>query len=140
MAIQTKSLSATTEKWQRRAGVASDDYKKGVQSPKRPWQASTKAAEELYEAGVQESIGRKGFGAGVGRVSDSEWKDAAVQKGAKNYAPGVRYGVPKYSKRMGPVLAHMQTITLPAPGARGSPANIERSSTFQREMAKFRTG
>lgn len=140
MAIQTKSLADTVKKWKTNAGAASSFYQEGVLKPKRPWQESTIAAEENYEAGVQAAISDKRFGKGVRGSSNAEWQKMASVKGTRNYPGGVRDGESKYTKEMGPVLSYMQGITLPPPGMRGSRQNIDRSVHFQEEMAKFRTG
>jgi hypothetical protein len=140
MGIVTKSLSATVDKWGKNTSTAGPYYTSGVESPKRPCIESAKAAEPLYVQGVQDGISRGAFGKGLAKVSESDWKEAAVSKGASRYPAGCRAAAPKFTKAMGPVLSHMQGITLPPPGTRGSPANIQRAVTFMEEMAKFRTG
>lgn len=140
MAIKTKTLAATVKKWADNAAGAAKFYAAGVLAPKRPWQAATVAAEDNYEAGVQAAITDKRFGKGVRNSSDSEWSKMASGKGARNYPGGIRDGTTKYNKNMGPVLVHMQAITLPEGGPRGSRLNIDRSVAFQEQMAKFRTG
>lgn len=140
MALKVKTADQAGEKFGRKAPGSVPDYIIGIENPKREWQISTLASEEIYETATQEAISDKRFGKGVKRSSDAEHKTASVGKGASRYPEGVRLAVPKYVERMGPVLAHMARITLPPPGPRGSQLNIERSVTFQREMAKFRTG
>lgn len=140
MSIKTKSLSDTVDKYGKNTATAAPYYTKGIENPKRECIASAIAAEPLYEQGVQEAISRKGFSAGLSKVSESEWKAASSGKGAARYPGGCRAGLARFSKGMGPVLSHMQGIELPPPGTRGSPANIQRAVMFMQEMAKFRTG
>jgi len=140
MPIKTKSLADTVDKWGKNTSTAGPYYTKGVENPKRPCIESAKAAEELYNSGVIEAISRGAFGKGLSKVSESDWKDAASGKGASRYPAGCKAGQPKFSKGMGPVLSHMQSIDLPPAGTRGSPDNIQRAVTFMTEMAKFRTG
>lgn len=140
MALKVKSAAEAGEKFGRKAPGAVPDYIKGIENPKRDWQTSTLAAEPIYETATQEAIADKRFGKGVRRTSDAEHKAASVGKGASRYPQGIREAVPKYVERIAPVLAHMERITLPPPGPRGSPANIARSVAFQEQMAKFRTG
>lgn len=140
MALKVRSASEATEEWARAAPLSVPKYIRGIKSPKRDWQAATKAAEPLFEAGVQAAIARKAFGKGVDESSDSEWEEMALSKGATNYPGGIRAGKTKYSRKIAPVLSHMERIDLPPPGVRGSPANIARSVAFQEQMAKYRTG
>jgi hypothetical protein len=140
MAIKTKSLADTADKYGKNTSTAGPYYSKGIENPRRPCIESAKAAEELYNAGVMDAISRGGFGKGLAKVSEADWKDAASGKGASRYPGGCKAAIPKYTKGMGPVLSHMQSIDLPPPGTRGSPANIQRAVTFMEEMAKFRTG
>ena len=140
MALKVKSAAEAAEKLGRKAPAAVTDYVKGIKSPKRPWQESTLAAEEIYDGAVTASIAAKRFGKGVRDSSNAEHQAMSVSKGAARYPGGISLGLPKYIRKMGPVLTYMAGITLPPRGARGSPANIARSSAFQEQMAKFRTG
>ena len=139
MALKVKSAAEAGEKLGRRAPGAVPDYVKGIKSPKRPWQESTLAAEDIYDGAVTAAIADKRFGKGVRGSSNAEHQAMSIGKGAARYPSGIREAIPKYVRKMGPVLTHMAAITLPPPGPRGSPANIARSSHFQAEMAKFRT-
>jgi hypothetical protein len=140
MGIKTKSLSDTTEKYVKNTSTAGSYYQKGIENPRRPCIESAKAAEPLYEEGVAAAIARKGFSAGLDKVSETDWKNAAISKGVSRYPTGCKLSKDKYNKSMGEVLSHMSGIDLPPKGTRGSPANIARSVAFQEEMAKFRTG
>lgn len=140
MALKVRSAAEATEEWLRAAPLSLPKYKRGITSPKRPWQESTLASEDIYEDEVQKAIAAKRFGKGVGGSSNAEHQAMSLSKGAANYPGGIRAGKTKYNRKITPVLAYMSNIDLPPPGGRGSPENIARSSAFQTQMAKYRTG
>ena len=50
--VKTKPVDVVVDKWRRRAEVASDDYKTGIQNPRRAWSEGSLAAKEAGAAGV----------------------------------------------------------------------------------------
>jgi len=99
---EIKSLEEIKEKWVRVTGQRADDYRKGIDSPKKDWAAATKAAEPAYEAGVQASIGRKAFGKGVDEAGTGKWQKKAKELGTARFAPGVAAAKEEYGKGFAP--------------------------------------
>ena len=121
-----KSMDRISAKWIERASVASEDYKLGVMSPRRPWEESTKAAEGNYEDGIQAAISRKAFGKGVGAAGNAKWQRKAADVGAGRFGPGIRAAKPEYEKGFSPYRAVIEGTALPPKGVKGSPENYER--------------
>lgn len=140
MPIKVRSAAEAVAEWIRVAPGAVPKYVRGIKTPKRNWHAATKAAKDIYVAAIQAAIARNAFGKGVDESSDAEWEEMALTKGATNYPGGIMAGKEKYGRKIVPVLAHMERIDLPPPGARGSPEQIARAVKFMQEMAKYRTG
>ena len=66
-----------------------EDYRNGVQNPRKDWATSTAAAESAYETGVQLAITKKRFGKGVKKAGTEKWQRGAVEKGTQRWGPGV---------------------------------------------------
>ena len=124
--MQVKSLSDTSSKWNRRASSATQEYSAGVASPRRSWEASTKASEKNYEAGVQAAITRKAFGKGVGAAGDSKWQSRSQELGSGRFASGVQASENAYNEGVAPYHQVLSSLTLTPRGSKGSPENLNR--------------
>jgi hypothetical protein len=123
---KTKGVSATVDKWQRRASVAQPDYLAGVQNPRTPWDQAAKAAEANYKTAVTTAATEGRFGKGVARVGAQKWLDGAQKKGPARYVEGVQLGGVNFQDRINTVLSTIEGVTLPARGPKGSPSNYQR--------------
>lgn len=121
-----KPLDRISEKWSRQSQAATPEYIAGIQNPRKSWAAATAAAESNYEAGVQAAISRKAFGNGVKRAGDSKWQQGALAKGSQRWGPGIAASKDLYEQGFAPYRAAIESITLPARGPKGDPANINR--------------
>jgi hypothetical protein len=121
-----KSMDRIVEKWKRVAGAAGAEYTEGIQNPRADWATQTKEAEPRYEAGVQASINRKGFGKGVTKAGTVKWQAMSVAKGPSRWSAGISLSGDAYREGFEPYARVLTALTLPARGARGDPKNIER--------------
>jgi hypothetical protein len=121
-----KDLGRIVEKWKRKAAASQQDYKVGVQRPRRPWQQATLAAEERWTQAIQEAAARGAFGAGVQGSSDAEWSRGVQLKGVQRWAPGVAASVEKYQRGFAPYAEVIRNLQLPERGPTGDPGNIQR--------------
>lgn len=128
MALQVKPIDKIVAKWQSRASGASADYTAGVQSPRRGWHDSTKAAETAYNAGVQAGIARGAFGKGVDSAGDSKWKDRASTLGSQRYPGGISAAAPAFQKGFGKFVPVLQGLDLSPRGPKGSAQNYDRAA------------
>jgi len=122
-----KSVQASSDKWQRRASQATQDYQEGVNNPRAPWAASTAAAADRYKDGVQKSITRNSFQKGVAKAGDATWIKGATQKGPNRFAEGVSVSADKYQQGFAPYQQVLASAQLPPKFAKGDPRNYERS-------------
>lgn len=136
----TKSLSASGAKWSNNASNAGQAYSEGVQSPRRPWAASTLAAEGSYKEGVTAAITRGAFGKGVQAAGDATWQARAQSLGAGRFSSGVLASVDNYTKNFGPYLQTIASLVLPPRGSKGSAQNLNRVSTVANALRKQKTG
>jgi len=136
--VKTKPIDKVTKKWQERASVATDDYKFGVENPKRDWAKATEESAGAWEQGVQQAIREKRFVKGVRSAGTEKWQKRASEKGAVRYADGIRTAVDEYERKMAEVLRVMEGVDLPPRGPRGDPRNIERVARIADALHKWK--
>ena len=124
--MNVKPIEDASDKWVRRAGVASEDYKKGVENPRRSWAESASAAEASYKAGVVSAANAGRYGKGVKAAGDSKWKEMAITKGPGRFAEGVAIGKDDWQKGFAPYHSTLNSLKLPARGPKGDPKNLQR--------------
>ena len=135
-----KSGSSVAEKWARVTPARSEDYKLGIQQPRTPWAAASKASEERYKAGVTEAAGRGAYGKGVTSAGDQKWSGKSLSKGVNRFAEGVALSAPDYQAGVQPYLDTIAATTLPPRFAKGDPRNIERVKVLAAALRKRKTG
>lgn len=138
--VRTKPIDVVQKKWADRASVAADDYKFGVQNPKRDWQKATEAAFDAWTKGIQAAIAEKRFIGGVRKAGTEKWQRKAVEVGADRYTSGVRAAVDEYAAAMSEVLRVIEGVDLPPRGPKGDPRNIERVARIADALHKFAIG
>ena len=103
-----------------------EDYKTGVENPRRDWATATAAAEAAYDAGVTQAIAKKRFGKGVKAAGTSAWQEGAIQKGTARWGPGVTMAQDKFARNFAPYRDAIERTTLPPRYARRDPRNLAR--------------
>lgn len=135
-----KSTGSVAEKWARVTPQRQQDYQAGIQAPRTPWAAATKAGEERYKAGVNEAIARGAFGKGVTAAGDQKWQSKSLAKGPTRFAEGVALSAPDYQAAVAPYLDVIAATTLPPRYAKGDPRNVERVKVISAALRKRKTG
>ena len=123
---EIKSMSAITDKWTRVTPGRVDDYRLGIEHPKRDWEEETLAAEGNWKAGVDAAQAKGLFGKGVKRAGSGKWKEKALKKGPGRFAEGVYIAGPDYAKGFGPYRDAIERVDLGPRFPRRDPRNIER--------------
>lgn len=135
-----KSGAMTSEKWARVTPQRQQDYQLGVQQPRTPWAAATKAAEERYKTAVQEASARGAFGKGVTAAGDARWSQKTLSKGPSRFAEGVALSAPDYQAGVQPYLDTIAAVQLPPRFPKGDPRNLERVKAITSALRKRKTG
>jgi len=104
----------------------SEDYRIGVENPRKSWSASAAAAESAYEMGVTQAIAKKRFGKGVKDAGDEKWQRGALEKGTSRWGPGVTLAEADYRREFAPYRDAIERCTLPPRYARRDPRNLAR--------------
>ncbi len=135
-----KSAAQITEKWQRRAQQATQDYTAGIDAVTES--PTAKAALKLDKAGLNymEAINSGRTKRALERVDVNQWKEAAKTKGGARYASGVTAAAPKMQEFMNAFLPYAEQVS--AEVARMPDVTIEdniaRSAYAQRKLHEFK--
>lgn len=135
-----RSISDIASKWTRVTPARSEDYREGVESPKKDWETETKAAEGRYKEGVTKAANEGRFGRGVSEAGTSKWKDRAIKVGVDRWGPGVSLAGPEYEKGFGPFRDVIERTSLPPRGPKGDPRNYERVKAIGDALHKAKIG
>jgi len=138
--MEIKSIGAIQEKWGRVTPQRTEDYKLGVQTPRRDWLAGAVAAKENHKAAMVTAAAGDSFGKGCTRAGTDKWKTKALQKGPARFAEGVMVGAPDYGAGFSPYQQALSSLTLPARFPRGDPRNLTRVSVIATALRKVKTG
>jgi len=127
-------------RWQSHTAAATEDYKIGIQNPRRPWGRCTCEAADRYKAGVDKAHSRGAYARGVKRVGFVRWKSRTLRKGPTRFSEGVAGAGDDYARGYKPYHAHFPSIFLPKRYPRGDPRNIDRVKTVCSEFGRLKVG
>ncbi|GAH71540.1 unnamed protein product [marine sediment metagenome] len=121
-----RSIEHIARKWAQVTPGRTEDYRAGVENPRRDWGVATAAAEGAYEAGVTQAIAKKRFGKGVKAAGTEKWQRGAVEKGTARWGPGVTIAQDLYGRNFAPYRDAIERATLPPRYAKRDPRNLAR--------------
>ena len=121
-----RSIERIAKKWASVTPGRSEDYRSGVESPRKDWETATAAAEDSYQMGVTQAIAEKRFGKGVRSAGTEKWQRGAIEKGTQRWGPGVAMAESQYASGFGPIRDAIERVTLPPRYARRDPRNLNR--------------
>ncbi len=136
----TKSTKSTSDKWARVTPGRSEDYKIGINNPKRSWAAEATASKENYKAGVDKAHANNSFVKGIAAAGDSKWKTKALSKGPGRFAEGVTDAQSDYEKGIAPFLSAIQATDLGPRFPRGDIRNLDRVKKVTEAVRKVKMG
>lgn len=137
---EIKSLSAIRDKWTRVTPQRTEDYKLGIQNPKRDWEEETLEAEGNWKAGVDKAAAQGLFNKGVKEAGTAKWKDKALKKGPTRFAEGVYIAGDDYEKGFKPYREAIAAVDLGPRFPRRDPRNIERVKRVVDALVAAKTG
>ena len=138
--MEIKSAARIKEKWTRVTPMRTEDYKLGIQSPRRDWQASTVAAKESHKLAMVSAAASDAFGKGIAKAGTAKWQTKALQKGPSRFAEGVMVGGDDYEKGFAPYRDEIEKTVLPPRFPKRDPRNLQRVSIGNIALAKKKTG
>lgn len=123
---EIKQLSAIRDKWTRVTPGRTEDYKLGIQNPKRDWEEETLAGKENWKAGIDQAAANDLFAKGVIKAGSKKWKDKALKKGPGRFSEGVYLAGPDYEKGFAPFHAAIERVDLGPRFPKRDPRNLDR--------------
>lgn len=114
----------------------SEDYRIGVENPRRDWAQATVAAEGAYQDGVTKAITQKRFGKGVKAAGTAAWQQGAIEKGVTRWGPGVTLAKDKYARNFQKYRDVIERTQLPPRFARRDPRNLARVAAMANALAQ----
>jgi len=125
--VDVPNLSNAADKFEQRASQAGPAYESGVGDVSdQEQQDATLDASGTWEQGIQEAIAEGRFEEGV-QNPDASWQTKALQVGSTRFTQGVSNAGPSWQSGFSDFATTLESLTLQPRGARGSPANFERS-------------
>ena len=137
---EIKSAARIKEKWTRVTPQRTEDYKLGIQSPRRDWEKSTVAAKDSHKAAMATAAASDAFAKGVSKAGGAKWQTRALQKGPGRFAEGVMVGGDDYEKGFAPFRDEIEKTVLPPRFPKRDPRNLLRVSTIATALGKKKTG
>ena len=123
---EIKSMSRIRDKWTRVTPGRTEDYKDGIQNPRRDWAEEAEAASDTYKAGVDAAHIKGMYPKGVREAGTAKWKDHALKKGPGRFAEGVYIAGPDYEKGFDPYRKVIEAVDLGPRFPKRDPRNLER--------------
>lgn len=123
---EIRDLSAIKEKWTRVTPGRTEDYKIGVQNPRRDWEKETAGAADTYKAGVDAAHTKGMFAKGVKRAGTKKWQDKSLKKGPTRFAEGVYLAGDDYEAGFAPYREAIARTDLGPRFPKRDPRNLDR--------------
>jgi len=123
--MNIKSVADAGKKFSERVGVASEEYRAGINRTTDQAEKAI-AAKEAYEAGIANSIARGAREKGLAEAGTGKWKAKVLAVGVSRWPQGAKAGVGDYQKGVAPYFDVISSITLSPRGPKGSPENYDR--------------
>ncbi len=123
---EIRSLAKVREKWTRVTPMRSEDFRLGVESPRRDWATQAIAGKENWKQGITAAAANDQFAKGVTAAGSGKWKEKALTKGPGRFAEGVMTAGGDFEKGFQPYADVIASTTLPPRFPKGDPRNVER--------------
>jgi hypothetical protein len=123
---EIKSASSIAAKWARVTPGRAEDYKQGIQNPKRDWAEEAAASKDNWKAGVDAAAAKDMFSKGVTAAGTKKWQSKALAVGPGRFSEGVYKAEDDYSKGFAPYRDAIDRVDLGPRYPRRDPRNLER--------------
>ena len=123
---EIKALSSIRDKWTRVTPGRTEDYKLGIQNPKRDWEKETTEGKDNWKAGVDAAAAKDLFVKGVVKAGSAKWRDHSLKKGPGRFAEGVYIAGPDYESGFKPYHDAISRVDLGPKFPKRDPRNLNR--------------
>ena len=108
---KAKTLDQTVENLRSVAGLIGARYTVGINNASWQQAAASDQAEANYGTGVQRAIADGSRRSGIMKVSDAEWRQQSIAKGAAVIGARITDSLNKYRQNFAPILAAMTSVS-----------------------------
>jgi len=133
---EIKSGARCKEKWTRVTPMRAEDYKIGVQNPRRDWEKSAVASKESHKMAMATAAAQDSFAKGITKAGSGKWQARALQKGPGRFAEGVMVGGDDYEKGFAPYRDEIEKTVMPPRFPKRDPRNLLRVSAIATALGK----
>jgi hypothetical protein len=137
---EVKSTDRVIKKWREVTQQRGEEYRTGIQNPKRDWAEATQKAEDNWKQGIQQAAQRGAFKKGVMEAGTEKWQRKAVEKGPDRFIQGVALSQDEYAKGITPYLETLRDLKLPPRYPKGDPRNLDRVKAVVMALRNKKTG
>jgi len=137
---EIKSLSSIRDKWTRVTPGRTEDYKLGIQNPKRDWETETLEAKDNWKAGIDTAHAKGLFEKGVVKAGSKKWQDKSLKKGPGRFAEGVYLAGPDYEKGFAPYREAIARTDLGPRFPKRDPRNLDRVRRIVEALIEEKVG
>jgi len=137
---EIKSLASIREKWARVTPGRTEDYKLGIQNPKRDWAEEAIAGKGNWKAGIDAAAAKDLYGKGITKAGSPKWKSRSLEKGPGRFAEGVYIAAPDYEKGFAPFREAIARCDIGPRFPKRDPRNLERVKKIVDALVKEKLG
>ena len=137
---EIKSLGAIREKWSRVTPMRTEDYRIGIEHPKRDWAEEAEAGKANWKAGIDAAAAKDLYAKGVNKAGSGKWKTRALEKGPGRFAEGVYIAAPDYEKGFAPFREAIAKTDIGPRFPKRDPRNLERVKKIVDALVKEKLG
>jgi len=109
--------------------LRTEDYKLGIEHPKRDWADEAEASKGNWKMGVDQAASKDLFAKGIREAGTVKWRANALRKGPGRFAEGVMIAAPDYEKGFSRFHAAIERVDLGPKFPRRDPRNLGRVKT-----------
>ena len=137
---EIRNMAKIKEKWTRVTPMRSEDFRLGVESPRRDWATQAIAQKETWKMAITDAAAKDMFAKGITAAGTGKWKEKALAKGPGRFAEGVMMAGPDFEKGFAPFAEVIASTVLPPRFPKGDPRNIARVSAIATALRAKKIG
>lgn len=109
--VETKGAAVAVKNYEDAIASVPGKYEQGVNAASNVI-AKSKAAEGLWKEKVIDAANREARSRGLDKVSDADWKNAALTKGKTRIGDGMRAAKPKFQRGITEVISVIEGTSI----------------------------
>lgn len=127
-------------RWRPRTASAHEEYRRGIEDPRRPYGKTTCEAAGRYKAGTDAAHTKGLFVKGVKKAGTEKWQDKALTKGPGRFIEGIHGAGDEFAAGYEPYRTGYIGISLPKRWPNGDPRNIDRCKAVCTTFGRLKEG